>query len=269
MGDVLFSLGRINDAIVKYEYVNKTNDSIPEIYLQLGHCYFMREKFDLSINNYIEALKIVKNTRHDYYYYLGNALVAAGRVKDGIIAYQAAIKLKNDKLNYYFAIGKACYFEKLYKKGIKYLEKLVEIHKKFEEKNMDFNNDDIMLLLFKCYSSLDNIDYNKCYTIITGLLISDHNNVKYLTCLADLQMKTKHENDAIKTYKKILKIDPDNDKARIELEKMGEYSENENLRAKMEMNLRDKSSSSSEEDEEEEKEVEKETEKEAEKETNK
>ena len=136
LGDVLFGLDDINGAIQKYIFVNRLNDNIPQVHLNLGHCYFYNERFDTAITHYLKAIKLVKNTRHDYYYFLGNALIANFRIKDGIMAYQAAIKLKPTKLNYYYAIAKACYVEKLNQKGIKYLEKLLHL-----EKDKNINKD--------------------------------------------------------------------------------------------------------------------------------
>ena len=98
LADTYFALGKMDEAIQKYTTAIKLGGYLPEIYLNLGHCYYIKDKFDQSINNYISALKLVKNTRHDYYYYLGNALVAGKRYKDAIKAYQAAVKLKNTKL---------------------------------------------------------------------------------------------------------------------------------------------------------------------------
>jgi tetratricopeptide (TPR) repeat protein len=212
LADVLFSEGKITDAIVKYINVNKMNEHIPEVHLNLAHCYFITEKFDLAIAHYLQAIKLVKNTRHDYYYFLGNALVASLRIKDGIIAYQAAIKLKWNKLNYYYAIAKACYIEKLYSKGIKYLEKLLDLekNKNIVENDKDFTNNDALFLLYKLYSSLPDVDYEKCYSIIKNLVRNDPKNIEYLEVMAKLQEKNDHTFDAIKTYKQILRIDPEN-----------------------------------------------------------
>jgi len=219
LGDVLFSVGKINDAIQKYTFVNKMNEHIPEVHLNLGHCYFYTEKFSLAIENYVKAIKLVKNTRHDYYYFLGNALVASMRIKDGIIAYQAAIKLKWNKLNYYYAIAKACYVEKLYLKGIKYLEKLLELekNKNIVETDKDYTTNDVLFLLYKLNISLPDIDYEKCSNIIKTLVRNDPKNVDYLEHMADLQEKNQHIFDAVKTYKQILRIDPNNYEARKKL----------------------------------------------------
>ena len=232
MGDVLFSLGKIPEAIQKYTYINTLNDRIPEVHLNLGHCYFMTEKFDASINQYLQAIRLVKNTRHDYFYFLGNALIASMRIKDGIIAYQAAIKLKKNKLNYYYAIAKACYIEKLYNKGIKYLERLIEIEKKkknvendkdytendilLQKKNVendkDYTDNDILLLLYKLNSSLPQgeFNYDKCCNIIKTLIRNEPKNVQYLEILANMQDNHGYTFDAIKTFKKILRLEPDN-----------------------------------------------------------
>ena len=232
MRDVLFSLGKIPEAIQKYTYINTLNDRIPEVHLNLGHCYFMTEKFDASINQYLQAIRLVKNTRHDYFYFLGNALIASMRIKDGIIAYQAAIKLKKNKLNYYYAIAKACYIEKLYNKGIKYLERLIEIEKKkknvendkdytendilLKKKNVendkDYTDNDILLLLYKLNSSLPQgeFNYDKCCNIIKTLIRNEPKNVQYLEILANMQDNHGYTFDAIKTFKKILRLEPDN-----------------------------------------------------------
>ena len=219
LGDVLFSVGKISDAIQKYTIVNKMNEHIPEVHLNLGHCYFYTEKFDLAIENYIKAIKLVKNTRHDYYYFLGNALVAGKRIKDGIIAYQAAIKLKWNKLNYYYAIAKACYVEELFLKGIKYLEKLLEFekNKNIVETDKDYTTNDALFLLYKLNTSLPDVDYEKCSNIIKTLVRNDPKNVEYLELMASLQEKNQHIFDAIKTYKQILRIEPNNYEARKKL----------------------------------------------------
>jgi tetratricopeptide (TPR) repeat protein len=195
------------------------NDHIPEVHLNLGHCYFYTENFSLAVENYIKAIKLVKNTRHDYYYFLGNALVANMRIKDGIIAYQAAIKLKWNKLNYYYAIAKACYVEKLYLKGIKYLEKLLEYekNKNIVETDKDYTTNDALFLLYKLNICLPDVDYEKCTNIIKTLVRNEPKNIEYLEIMAELQEKNQHIFDAIKTYKQILRIEPNNYEARKKL----------------------------------------------------
>ena len=216
LGDVYFGMNEINDAIQKYLQVIKLNDNIPEVHLNLAHCFFINEKFDSAISHYLKAIKIVKNTRHDYYYFLGNALMANYRSKDGIIAYQAAIKLKPTKLNYYFAISKACYMEKLNKKGIKYLERLLDlekdktINKNLLETEKDYKITDALFLLYKLYITLPDPDYSKCLLIIKELIRNEPKNVKYLEILAGLQEKKENFFEAIKAYKQILAIEPNN-----------------------------------------------------------
>ena len=249
LGDVLFSLGKITDAIQKYVFVNSINDHIPEVHLNLGHCYFITEKFDLAIANYLQAIKLVKNTRHDYYYFLGNALVASMRIKDGIVAYQAAIKLKKNKLNYYYAIAKACFIENLFSKGIKYLEKLLELEKNSNivENDKDYTDNDALFLLYKLYSSLPDVDYEKCSNIIKTLLRNDPKNVKYLEIMAVLQDKMGHSFDAIKTYKQILRIEPNNSEVKKKISMLNTNISKKTLELEEENN---KSSSSYYEDDE-------------------
>ena len=226
LADTYFALGKLDDAIHKYNTAIKLGGYLPEIYLNLGHCYYIKDKFEQSINNYISALKLVKNTRHDYYYYLGNALVAGKRYKDAIKAYQAAVKLKNTKLLYYFCLGRTCYLDNQYKFGIKYLEELMEIEKKLKNvKKENFTEKDVLFILFKCYSSLPSVDKVKCKNLVSELMKDDPKNVKYINCLAALYEKTDQTFEAIQTYKKILKIDPYNMEAKRDLKRLEEDRE--------------------------------------------
>ena len=218
LADVYFAREKYDDAIQKYLFAIKLGGKLPEIYLNLGHCYYIKDKYELSINNYMSALKLVKNTRHEYYYYLGNALVAGKRYKDAIKAYQAAIKLKNNKLLYYFVLGRTCYLDNQFKSGIKYLEELMDIEKKLNITIEDnFDDKDVLFLLFKCYSSLPSIDQVKCKYLISELMKDDPKNVKYINCLAILYEKTNQTFEAMQAYKKILKIDPYNMAAKKDL----------------------------------------------------
>ena len=152
---------------------------------------------------------------------MGNALVAGKRYKDAIKAYQAAVKLNNTKLLYYFCLGRTCYLDNQYKYGIKYLEELMEIEKKLKnEKKENFNEKDVLFLLFKCYSSLPSIDKNKCKNLVSELMTDDAKNVKYINCLASLYEKTNQTFEAIQAYKKILKIDPHNIDAKKDLKRL-------------------------------------------------
>ena len=223
LADVYFAREKYDEAIQKYLITIKLGGKLPEIYLNLGHCYYIKDKYENSINNYISALRLVKNTRHDYYYYLGNALVAGKRFKDAIKAYQAAIKLRNNKLLYYFVLGRTCYLDNQFKSGIKYLEELMDIEKKLNIKIEDnFDDKDVLFLLFKCYSSLPSIDQVKCKYLISELMKDDPKNVKYINCLAILYEKTNQTFEAMQAYKKILKIDPYNIAAKKDLKDLEE-----------------------------------------------
>ena len=63
-GDVLFSLGKYEDAIKKYEKALKIKE-IADVHFNLAHCYYLVEQFDYAVSHYVIALKIKKNTRHD------------------------------------------------------------------------------------------------------------------------------------------------------------------------------------------------------------
>ena len=218
LADTFFALGKYDEAINKYNIALKLGGKLPEIYLNLGHCYYIKDKYESSINNYISALKLVKNTKHEYYYYLGNALIAGKRYKDAIKAYQAAIKIKNNRLLYYYVLGRACYLDNQFKSGIKYLEELLNLQKKINFINFEnFDEKDVLFLLFKCYSSLPSIDQNKCKYLISELMKDDPKNVKYINCLAILYEKTNQTFEAMQAYKKILAIDPYNMAAKKDL----------------------------------------------------
>ena len=112
---------------------------------------------------------------------MGNALVAGKRYKDGIKAYQAAVKLKSNKLLYYFCLGRTCYLDNQYKYGIKYLEELLNIEQKTKNDNPEnFTDKDVLFLLFKCYSSLPSIDKVKCKNLVSELMKDDAKNIKYI-----------------------------------------------------------------------------------------
>ena len=223
LGDVYFATNEIDDAMEKYFTVNRINDQIPQVNLNLAHCQFMLEKFDRAITYYIKAIQLVKNTRHDYYYYLGNALICNFKYKDAIMAYQAAIKLKPSKLNYYYAIGKACFLGKLNKKGIKYIEKLLHlekdktINKDLLEAEREYKFNEALFLLFKLYYTLPEPDYNKCLNIIKNLIRNEPKNIKYLEILASLQEKKSNFFEAAKVYRQILSLEPLNLEARRKL----------------------------------------------------
>ena len=92
------------------------------------------------------------------------------------------------------------------------MEKLLDLekNKKIVETDKDYNNNDVLFLLFKLYYSLPDIDYDKCINIVKNLVRKDPKNIEYLEVLATLQEKTDHAFDAIKTYKQILRIEPNN-----------------------------------------------------------
>ena len=223
LGDVYFGMKEIYEAMQKYFFVNRINDNIPQVHLNLGHCFFMSDKLDSAITQYIKAIKLVKNTRHDYYYFLGNALTSNCRFKDGVMAYQAAIKLKPSKLNYYYAIAKACYLGNLNYKGIKYLEKLLNlekdknINKGLLEAEKDYNFNEALFLLYKLHIKVPEPEYNKCLNIMKALIRNEPKNVHYLEILADLQEKIGNFLEAIKVYKQIITIEPNNSEAKKKL----------------------------------------------------
>ena len=188
----------------------------------------MVEQFDYAISNYVSALKSVKNTRHDYYFYLACALIAAGRTKDALKCYKAAIKLKKNKNEYYFHLANAYYLSKKYKKTIVALEKFTKMENENPTENK-IKKKDVDYLMFKAYSSMPTIDYEKCTNLINTLIEEEPNNVEYLDCLASLQEKTNKTKEAIETYKKIIMIDDNNENAKNSLERLqGEVGEHKN-----------------------------------------
>ncbi len=64
------------------------------------------------------------------------------------------------------------------------------------------------------------VDSNKCNEIIQSLLKVEPRSIKYLDCLACLHEKTNQIFDAIKVYRKILKISPDNEEAKANLRRL-------------------------------------------------
>ena len=81
----------------------------------------------------------------------------------------------------------------------------------------NYDDKDVLFLLFKCYSSLPSIDQAKCKYLISELMKDEPKNVKYINCLAILYEKTNQTFEAMQAYKKILKIDPYNMSAKKDL----------------------------------------------------
>jgi len=232
LGDILFTIGKYEAAVLKYEKANKLGE-IPEVHLHLGHCYYILEQFEYAVSNYISALKLVKNTRHDYYYYCANALVAAARIKDGIKCYKAAIKIKKTKGLYYYNLAIAYFLLKKYPKTLKNLEKFKRIIEKYPGENEDLKitKNDIEFLKFKSYFLMPSIDYDKCEQILKNLISNNPDNIEYYDSLASLQEKTNKPNLAIETYKDILKIDSGNISAKNALKRLDPNSiKDENIK---------------------------------------
>lgn len=219
-GDVLFSLGKYEDAIKKYEKALKIKE-IADVHFNLAHCYYLVEQFDYAVSHYVSALKIKKNTRHDYYYYLASALLASGRTKDAIKCYRCAIRLYDKKGYYYYNLGNAYFIYKKYAKAIKTLEKAVQIETIYPSKGkLALNMRDVNYLTFKCFFNLPTINYEKCSTLIQGLIKEEPNNIEYLDYFANLQERTNRKEEAIATYKAIMKLDPQNENAKNSLSRL-------------------------------------------------
>ena len=219
-GDVLFSLGKYEDAIKKYEKALKIKE-IADVHFNLAHCYYLVEQFDYAVSHYVSALKIKKNTRHDYYYYLASALLASGRTKDAIKCYRCAIRLYDKKGYYYYNLGNAYFIYKKYAKAIKTLEKAVQIETIYPSKGkLALNMRDVNYLTFKCFFNLPTINYEKCSTLIQGLIKEEPNNIEYLDYFANLQERKNRKEEAIATYKAIMKLDPQNENAKNSLSRL-------------------------------------------------
>lgn len=219
-GDVLFCLGKYDEAIKKYEKALKSTD-IAEVHFNIAHCYYLVEQFDYAVSHYISALKIKKNTRHDYYYYLACALLASGRTKDAIKCFRCAIKLNDRKSFYYFNLGNAYFVYKKFAKAILCVERAIQVETVYPTKGkQSLNMKDANFLLFKSYFAMPSINYEKCEALIKGLIREEPNNVEYLDYLASLQEKTNRTQEAIQTYKSIEKIDPNNENAKNSLSRL-------------------------------------------------
>ena len=209
-GSVLFAMGKYKEAIRKYE---KTlgYSKIADVHFNLGHCYFIIEKFDFAISHYISALKIKKNQANDtYYYYLACALIVVKRYNDAITALKCAIKINCKNGGYYYKLANVWLEIEKYSKVIKCVEKAEMLCK---EQVNEYTKRDLNFLRYKAYVKLQSVSYDVCEKLILSLLNEDKNNVNYLEQYALLLESAKKYNEAKEVYMKIIGIDSNNQNA--------------------------------------------------------
>ena len=134
---------------------------------------------------------------------------------------RCAIRLYDKKGYYYNNLGNAYFIYKKYAKAIKTLEKAVQIETIYPSKGkLALNMRDVNYLTFKCFFNLPTINYEKCSTLIQGLIKEEPNNIEYLDYFANLQERKNRKEEAIATYKAIMKLDPQNENAKNSLSRL-------------------------------------------------
>ena len=195
------------EAIVKYEKA-VGHSKIADVHFNLGHCYFIIEKYDFAISHYISALKIKKNQAKDeYYYYLACALIVVGRYNDAITALKCAIKINCKKGVYYYKLANVWLEIEKYSKVIKCIEKAELL---FGQEENDYTKSDLNFLRFKAYVKLPTVNFEVCEKLILSLLKEDENNVNYLEQYGLLLESVQKNEEAKNVYTKIVSIDSNN-----------------------------------------------------------
>jgi tetratricopeptide (TPR) repeat protein len=106
LGNALFDLGKVSDAIEQYEQALRIKRDYLEAQINLGNALFELGKVSEAIRQYEQALRI----RPDYakpHNNIGIALVSQGRVAEAIAEFAAALRIEPDYAEVHYNLGVA------------------------------------------------------------------------------------------------------------------------------------------------------------------
>ena len=175
-GDILFKLGKYDDAIGYYEKALSINDNLPYAYLGLGILYYNAEKYDIALECFDRLFELyMEHLNADERYMITiYTLIGKGEITNNIDFFEEAIQ---------------------------YIDKQI---------GSDMDNIDLWCL--KGYALFRMERYREALGVFNSALSIDPNNTEVLESLAITYENLGKFDDAIKIYEKLLKLHPDSEK---------------------------------------------------------
>ena len=189
------SLGNYDKAIIEFKNALDILPEHHECMYQLGSIYLKLNKFEDAEYWSEKALGINKNYNFWYYEQLGRIYIKSNKFEKAASVYSKIIEKEPSRKEIYEKAADA------YVQVAKYNDATIFLNKYINKFGHD---EDICRKLERIY--LSNNQINEAYKIIKLLSETYPGNIKYLSLLAELQVKNKYYNEARFTYYKILKL---------------------------------------------------------------
>lgn len=198
MGNAFEIDGQAEKAITHYKKALNINPDFAVAYNNLGATMFRSNKIDEAIFYYRKALQI-KSDSAGIYKNLGDALFRKKKIKEAIVQYKKALQLNPNFLNAEDMLGKAIQLDKKIE---------LTIGNILNKMKQEPQNPDLPYQLAEIYSHWG--EPTKASTYYQQTLLIQPNYVKALNALSILNADLKNYDQAILTYKKLLKNQPYN-----------------------------------------------------------
>lgn len=182
-GDVLFNLGKYNDALVFYADALKIAKPHREVYLKMGECH---EKLgDLSKSrSYLRKAINVDPYYDEAYFRVGETYRVEEDWSRAITSYERAVKLNKENLEYLAALAEAYLNIDENEKALDILERVFQLD---PQSKVNWIN------LATAYFNVDN--YRKAFQVLTEAANKFENSadIYYLRAVFYLQAGNRHE----------------------------------------------------------------------------
>ncbi len=252
IGLLYSKMERFDEAHNAYMQALALRSEYPEVYYNLGVLMLKQKVYEEAASYFNKAVS-QRGSYRQAYYNLGLVYAKLGRNKDAIKAYQRVLELDPDNIRvqlnlavryskvgelsraqklyetilegdstYYTAwlnLGLVYQEQKAYNKAIEALNKAVELEPESKKAHRS---------LAKNYSL--NGDYKAATAILYKLLAQDPADIKTRLAYARSYYRAKKRNTALREYKKVLKLNPDNKVALKMIEKIETKKRNKNVK---------------------------------------
>ncbi|MBI5374686.1 MAG: sulfatase-like hydrolase/transferase [Candidatus Schekmanbacteria bacterium] len=198
LGKMYEDMGKIEDAIFRYEEASKIDKDNSRYYFLIGNLYGKEGKEEKAVDFYRKTL-ISDPSHFMAHYNLGRHYTVKGKFEDAIKEYETTLKLKPDH-SYSLNNLAYIYIEKFkdVKKGVEYLKEAAK-----SAPGTPFIRDNLGWALMEAG------DYNGAIEECSAAVKIDPNNPQYLLHLGDAYKKKGNREMALENWKKALEIKPD------------------------------------------------------------